>query len=74
MTADWIEHDGSEWPKHAKPEDRVIVRFRDGYESRDTYSVKFFHGGGGPKGSNWYWDPSNRLVEVEIAAYRVVSK
>lgn len=67
----WIEHDGSEWPKHAKPEDRVVVRFRDGDETVFYRPVSWWHGTSGPLGSNWYWDHCAASISSEIVAYRV---
>lgn len=72
---EWIEHDGSEWPKHAKPEDLVIIRFKDGVEAPfDT--VKFWHGDCGEKGSCWYWDSGMHPTISnfsEISHYKVAS-
>lgn len=73
---EWIEHDGSEWPKHAKPEDSVIVRFKDGVEGEFPVSVLEFHGFGDKGSSNWYWDPrDNHMIAnlTHIVAYKVVS-
>lgn len=67
----WVDHDGSEWPKHAKPDDLVQVRFKDGSETVVYRRVGWWHGDEGPLGSNWYWDHSAASVSSEIASYRV---
>jgi hypothetical protein len=62
----WIDHDGSQLPKHAKLDDMVLVRFKDGEETRAPQEVRHWAG----TASNWKWtrwdNPS------EIVAYRVV--
>ena len=60
--SDWIEHDGSAWPKQAERGDALEVRFRDGIEILvDTDGM--------PEGTNLFkWYDTN----LDIVAYRIV--
>jgi hypothetical protein len=70
----WIEHDGSEWPKHASPDELVRVRFKDGSVTTVYRPVRWWHGDDVALGSNWYWDHSAVTISSEIAEYLVKSE
>jgi hypothetical protein len=64
---DWIDHNGKFLPDHARLADQVLVRFRDGEETRAAEPVRHWAG----TASNWSWDRRHPSPS-EIVAYRVV--
>ena len=64
---DWIDHNGKFLPDHARLADPVLVRFRDGEETRVAEPVRHWAG----TASNWSWNRRHPSPS-EIVAYRVV--